>query len=134
MTPGGEARRTGSARERETTVPTTLRPTSTTPAPAVITDLVREVLARLPALDLALALDRPLAVLAQRPAEARRRLSDEVPGKDDDVEDENDDDEEEAPAPSRTASKGKPVRRRLSDDPLVKDDDEADADADADDE
>lgn len=97
MTPGGEVRRAISARERETTVPTTLRPTPASPAPAEVFDLVREVLARLPVLDFLSApvLDRPIAVLALRPAEARRRLSDEVPTKDDDVEDEDNEDDDD---------------------------------------
>ena len=93
MTPGGEARRAGSACERETTVPTTLHPTS---APAEVIDPVRGVLARLPALDFASStvLDRPIAVLAQRAAEARHRLSDEAPTKDDDETDEDEDDDD----------------------------------------
>ena len=78
-------------------MPTTLRPTPAPPAPAEVFDIVREVLARLPVLDFSSApvLDRPIAVLALRPAEARRRLSDEVPTKDDDDDDDDWDEDED---------------------------------------
>ena len=88
--------RIDSTRERETTVLTTLRPMPTSTATIDVADLVREVLARLPDMTADLvspAIDLPTAVLLQRAPEARRRLADEAPDKDDDTEEEEDEDD-----------------------------------------
>ncbi len=92
MTRRGRGSPRRSTRERETTVPTTLRPPSIPAARADVVDLVREMLARLPASDWAGSPSgSPVLTLASRPVEARRRLSDEVPTKDDDEEEEEGD-------------------------------------------
>ena len=91
--------RIDSTRERETTVLTTLRPMPTSTATIDVADLVCEVLARLPDMTADLvspvAIDLPTAVLLQRAPEARSRLADEAPDKDDDTEEEEEEDDED---------------------------------------
>jgi len=76
-------------------VPTTLRPMSTVAAPDP-RDLVEDVLSRLPDLPTldAASLGAPHGILLSRPAEARRRLSDEVPTQDDDEDEDEDEDDD----------------------------------------